>query len=157
MITIFHVITFVATVVGLVNGIAFGAKFYGWIGGTIGGLLGGYIGLIAGRLPGFFSKRALLKNIREKTTDELLAILHGNEFPLFLLVVAELAVRGEDIQKERSYVLKLLLSDNYAARICAWQTSQYFFPEVAKQIAEYQPKDSVEACRTKTRGLAEMT
>ena len=156
MITIFQIITLVTTVIGLANGMVFGAKLYGWLGGLIGGLFGAYLGLILGRLPGFFSKRALVNKIRRKNTDQLLTILHGNQFHLFHLVIAELAVRGEDIQKERSCVVKLLVSDNYAARVCGWRTVQYFFPDVAKQIEKYQPKDSVEVCRTKTQGLAEM-
>ena len=123
----------------------------------MGVLLGAYIGLILGRLPGFFSTRLLIRDVRWKTTTELQAILQVNQFYFFQLAIAELAVRGEDIQKERSYVLELLVSDNYAARVCAWQTLRYFFPDAAKQIVEYQPKDSLDICRIKTRGLAEMT
>jgi hypothetical protein len=156
MTTIFHFIAFFGVVIGFAVGGIIGGKLYGMFGGLGGAVLGAYIGLVAGRLPGFFSKRALVKKIRHKTTDQLRAILHGNEFYLFHLVIAELAVRGEDIQKERGCVVQLLVSDNYAARVCGWQTLRCFFPEVAKRIAEYQPKDSIEVCRTKTQGLAEM-
>jgi len=104
-------------------------------------------------LPGFFGKRALLNNIQCKTTEELRTILLGDQFQFFHLAIATLAARGEDIQKERDCVLKLLTSDNFAARVCGWRILLLFFPEVAKQIADYQPKDSVEVCRTKMHGL----
>jgi hypothetical protein len=157
MITIFHVIAFCGAIVGFAAGGVIGGRFYGTIGGLGGAILGAYLGLILGRLPGFFGERSLLKKIQRKSTEELQTILHGNEFYLFHLVIAALAVRGEDIQKERDCVLRLLTSDNYTARVCGWRTLQFFFPEVAKQIKEYHPKDSIEVCRIKTQGLAETT
>lgn len=156
MITIFHFIAFVGAVIGFAIGGVIGGNFYGTLGGLAGALLGAYIGLVLGRLPGFFGTRGLAKQIRRKSTEELRTILHGDQFYLFHLVIAALAVRGEDIQKERNCVLKLLVSDDYAARVCGWQTLRYFFPEIAKQIEEYHPKDSVEVCRAKTHGLTEM-
>lgn len=150
MITIFHFIAFCGTVIGAAVGGIIGGEFGGTLSRIVGAVLGAYIGLIIGRLPGYFSKRVLARKIQCKTTDELLTILRGNQFYLFHLVIAALAVRGEDIQKERDYVLKLLISDNYAARLCGWQTLQYFFPEVAKRFVDYHPKDLVGVCRSKT-------
>jgi len=156
MITIFHFIAFCVVIIGLAVGGIIGEKFYAEFGGLVGAVLGAYLGLIIGRLPGLFSKRGLIKKIQCKTTDELREILHGDQFYLFHLVIAALAVRGEDIQNERQHVLKLLISDDYASRVYGWRVLRDFFPEVAKRIAEYKPKDSVEICRIKIRGFTEI-
>jgi len=156
MITIFQFIAFFGAVIGFAAGGVIGSKFYGTFGGFAGAIIGAYIGLITGRLPGFFGTRGLVRKIRCKKTEELRTILQGNQSHLFYFTIAELAVRGEEIQKERGCVSKLLISDNYAARVCGWRTLQHFFPEDAKQIAEYNPKDSIDVCRAKTRILTEL-
>jgi hypothetical protein len=77
----------------------------------------------------------------------------SDQFYSFHLILAELTARGESIQQERQHVLKLLDSSVYPERVCGWQTVRAFYPEVASQIAQYHPKDSVEVCRRITQHL----
>ena len=153
MITVFHIISFISAVVGLMLGILLGARVNGWSGSAMGAVVGAFFGLLIGRLPGIFSQRALVRSIRRKTTTELQEILQGKEYYIFHLAIAELAVRGEDIQKQRKHVLNLLTSEPHAARVCGWRTLRYFYPEAATQIEAYRPNDPVDVCRTKIQTL----
>ena len=151
--TIFHLLAIVLAVVGLIQGMQLGARYFGGVGAFGGALLGAYVGLLCGWLPGVLGFHWLLRGIRRKTTQELRLILGGDKASDFNLALTALRIRGEDIQRERTRVVALLASDSYECRKNGWSLLQRFYPDVAGQISDYRPTDSIEICRRKAEAV----
>ncbi len=96
----------------------------------------------------FFAWRRF-EQMREKTTEELRAILREPNWLYYRNALLELKRRGEDIRQEVVSVLNLLISELKQERLGGWIILKKVYPELAARVADYNPRDPVDTCKEK--------
>ena len=139
MITLFHLFEFLGPVLGIVVGGIAGALHFGFFGGLAGALAGGIIGRVCGHLPLRLTNRAIFRDLRRKSTEELWASLHDGTCQLPNCFLLELRWRGEDMGKGLRLTLAMLVSENRDRRLRGWAALMSVFPDVADRIDDYRP------------------
>jgi hypothetical protein len=94
-----------------------------------------------------------LVNLSGQTTSELRSWLRSPEWPFYGGVLLELKQRGEDIRQELMPVLGLLASGSYQQRLNGWLILKQLYPELAARVADYNPSETMDACKQKLTGL----
>ena len=92
-------------------------------------------------------------NLSDQTTAELRSWLRSPEWPFYGSALLELRQRGEDIQPEVMPVLNLLVSGSYYQRLNGWLILRQLYPELAARVADYNPKETIAACKEKLIGV----
>ena len=111
------------------------------------------VGICLVLLAGGFVALRRFESLAGKSTEDLRAGLQQPQWTFYRNALRELRRRGESIQEEVVPVLSLLVADSYAQRYCGQLILREMYPELAARIAGYDPKDTPEVCRQKTRSL----
>ena len=151
-ITIFHLIPFYALMFGMCCGLVIGAKF-GRNYALDGGIVGGVLGFFCWKIPiewllKWFNRK---QNLSHKTTEELRTMLHDPHCEFPNLVLLELGIKGEKMERHLPVILDLLTSPLPERRRRAWLAFVSIFPERAKLISDYHWDDSDEGCKEKVQ------
>ncbi len=138
---------------GIFAGIFIGGKYgyveLGLVGGLAGVVIGGGAGFLIGRLPYAFISRSAQRSLEKESSQRLRERLRtGNEYYIAHLLLAHLMKRGEGIADELPSIINLIKSESSDRRRFGWAALKFAFPETASKIAEYQPNDSTDKCRT---------
>jgi len=146
--TIFDSLYFAGIIVGAFAGYKYGFVRFEVI-GAIGGLLvGGTLGYAVVRLLYILLARRLKYGLEKESSRQLRDRLYNkDQYFIAHLILFHLLNRGEDIRGELSFVIGLINSESSDRRRFGWGTLKFAYPEIADQIAEYQPMDSTEKCR----------
>ena len=101
---------------------------------------------------GLFALRRF-ESMRNKSNDELRAILRGSEWLYYRNAILELQRRGEDIKPEVMPVLDLLISDIKQQRIGGWLILKQLYPELASRVPDYKPEEPQDTCKEKIQEI----
>lgn len=137
--TLFDLVEWICPAFGLGVGMSFGWNRFGAIGAVLGAVAGGLGGLVLGRLPLFLALRLL--GLRRKSTAGLQAIFEKDQYYVFHLALPELMARGVDVSPQRPRILDLLLSKDSDRRSFGWTCLQIAFPELARGLAGFDPRN----------------
>ncbi len=148
----FHVFELCGAFIGLGSGFVIGQKLFGWVGAIVGSGIGFYCGLVVGRLPQVIVGAMLKQKLKRSDTATLKRRLE-NEYFISHLIIACLVVRGEPVEQFRKYIFSLLNSDSWDKRRFGWTNLKIWFPELAKRIGSFNPKDSSELCKEKLKTI----
>ena len=146
--TCFDLLLIVAVPAGLWLGASTGYARFGTAGAVAGSLLGGVLGYLLGRLPFVLAARWLMTGLSRHSSHRLRERL-ATEYYVSHLILAELMRRGEDISVDLPAVLALLRSDSPDERRFGFGSLQLAFPELARQLSDFDPADPTEHCREK--------
>lgn len=144
MFTLFDLIQLMSLILGAIIGGAVGGE-YGIAMGICGALAGGFIGLKLGAIPTTIMIRSVRKDFAPLTIPELESRLIDSEWTPNLILM-ELKARGEDVGKHLPFVFSLLDHDDLHCRSKGYAALLSAFPEIAKNLKDYNPTHSVEAC-----------
>jgi len=157
-VTIFDWLEALGLMFGLAMGVAVArASRSGWLAGIGFALLGACIGWVVGWLPAVLREWYRRRGLSKATTDALRTRLRDREIDMWLpynLVIHELQRRGEDIRSELPFVVRLLSDDGSEERHHGWQILQVFFPDLAQEIADYDPSLGKATCQAKAASIA---
>jgi hypothetical protein len=92
-------------------------------------------------------------NLSSQTTEGLRSWLRGPDWPCYGLALMELKRRGEDIKQDMMPVLNLLRSGSCDQRLNGWSILKQLYPDLAARAADYNPKETFEACKEKLTRL----
>jgi len=147
MITAFDLLQWILPVILAAFGAGFGSGFAGNTGAVAGAALGIVGGIYLGGLPWKRVARSTLRELSQKTTEELLHDLHSQRtfMPNFCLLA--LASRDYDITTEIPTILNLLESEHFHHRTRGWAAMLTAFPNIANALSPYSPAHSLESCR----------
>ncbi|MFY2558730.1 hypothetical protein ACN469_13970 [Corallococcus terminator] len=146
MFTAFDMFQVLSLLVGAGVGSVVGHGLLGWMGAVGGVLVGAVVGFCVGGLPSFFVARSLEKDLRRADPESLRQRL-GEQYFISHLILAELAVRGEDLAKYEEPILQLLRSDSESQRRHGWASLRYFYPARAEALGDYKFEAPAEECR----------
>ncbi|MBF0497353.1 MAG: hypothetical protein HQK58_12395 [Deltaproteobacteria bacterium] len=147
--TVFDLLSFGGFFVGIFIGSKYGYINFGMVGGLAGAVIGGGAGFLVCRLPYVFASRLAQRSLEKESSQHLRERLRSdNEYYIAHLLLAHLMKRGEDITDELPSIINLIRSESSDRRCFGWAALKFAFPETASKIAEYQPKDSTDKCRT---------
>jgi hypothetical protein len=136
---------------GMSAGTILESRYVGIAGLVIGGALGFFIGwTYLGVMLDSYGNRSYLSLVEKMSVPELrrhIAIPMWNTAHDILLV--ELANRGEDVGAFLPQVLRALQVDYGPDRIWGWEILRNVYPDVAKQIQDYNPRDPLKVCEQK--------
>jgi hypothetical protein len=96
---------------GIAAGVLLGRKWFGLTGMILLGLAGLFIGLFMGRLPYLVALQTLMRNI-QRSDAATLRLRLDKEYYISHLIIAELLLRGENIESFRGYISGLVNSDS---------------------------------------------
>ena len=106
-------------------------------------------------ITGFYALRRF-ESMRNKSSEELRAILHGQDWLFYRNALLELRRRGEDIRQEVMPVLNLLVADSRQLRIGGWLILRQVYPELASRVPEYNPREALDVCKEKMQKIFEL-
>lgn len=154
--TLYELLTIIFTIAGVLLGVGFG-RAYGPFGGMIGAAVGGLLGGWLGRIPAKRRLRNTRKGLAKFTLEELREQLYRpalvpHRWPPNLLLM-ELQIRGEDLNKHVELVLSMLEADPPWQRAFGYGALLSAYPRLAQGLKGYRPSASVEECRTKVAQL----
>ena len=147
--TIFDLFSLGGVIAGSFIGGKYGFLNLGFIGGLTGAVIGAGAGFLLGRLPYLFASFSAKRSFEKESSQRLRERLRrGNEYYVSHLLLAQLMKRGENIASELPSIVDLIKSESSERRRFGWAALKFAFPETASKIAEYQPEDSIDKCRT---------
>jgi hypothetical protein len=153
-ITLFHFLWFCAIASCTFLGARFGHEYFGIIGAIAGGIAGFIIGFIIGHLPDKIGTMLMFREI-ERSSNEKLRVITSRKFWNFYTTLAllQLAARGEEVRQELPRIIDMLESESQLTRIFGWDALRLVFDKEAEVVADYNPRASVEDCRSKIAKL----
>src|SRR5688572_18933184 len=137
--TAFHVLYFVLFWLGVMAGVTLGGRLFGFPGSFGGAIALGYAAYALCRWIDERSCQSFIRTIQGMSTEQLRKFMTNSGEYGWLVTLAELINRGEDIQSERSRFILLLNADEQYLRERGWKFIQLFYPEAASQLAGYDP------------------
>ncbi len=150
--SIFHIFGMLGIALGSSMGGVGGYQFFGMIGLVGGGLVGAYCGGWLGQLPERWARRSLFREIESASNEELWSIVNEERWNFRQsLALLHLSSRGENVRSEKPRIIVMLESDQPLQRIFGWDALRLVFPDLAKQLENYNPKESHEECLLKVR------
>lgn len=138
MLTLFDALQWGTASFGAWLGALWGNAHFGVIGGVLGAVLGAVLGVFVGRLPLVFAMLAL--QFRFRSEARLRRVFENDEYYIYHLALAHLMARGLDVTRKKNRVLDLLLSKELDRRRFGWLCLQIAFPEIAREIADFDVK-----------------
>lgn len=140
-------------------GLAFGKEYGGTIGAIVGCLMAGAAGYILCVLISRQQTRILVKSVRkeyaDRTTQELRDILHGGNTLTPNLILMELRLRGDNIDRDIYPVLRMLESDHHQIRVLGYAALRTAYFYLKTFICDYSPGNRVDKCRSQVADLRE--
>lgn len=147
--TLFGLLCFFGAIIGAIIGYKYGFFRFGPTYSVACSLAGGVIGYTVFRLPYLFVDRRIQYILKNETSQQLRDRLYiKDQYFIILLILTQLINRHENINNELSFVIGLIRSDSIDRRRFGWAALNFAYPKIAIQIAEYQPTDRTEKCRT---------
>ncbi len=146
--TIFHLFQIIGLFLGFIVGVQIGFNNYGWKGSIVGAFLGGLIGLLIGHIPLYSGYFYLWFDLRRSSSTKLKKRLEKDYF-ISPQIIAELVRRGETVGQFKVYILVLLQSENWNQRRFGWHNLNIWFPELAKQLPDYDSENPTIEHKTK--------
>jgi len=100
----------------------------------------------------FFNDKNLWRNKPREILEQLIT---GSDWTKIQVALEEVRRRGEDIQPYLPIVLKLLISDSKIQRVAGKVALRKLYPNVARELPDYEGTASAEVCIAKARPVLE--
>jgi hypothetical protein len=113
------------------------------------------VGLSAGAayaIWAFYNDKNLWHN---KPREVLEQMIHGKDWRKIQIALQEVRRRGEDIQRYRPIVLRLLVSESKVERVAGKMAVRKLYPEVAQELPGYEGTAATEVCIAKAQPVLE--
>ncbi|MFP2904911.1 hypothetical protein ACLESD_07625 [Pyxidicoccus sp. 3LFB2] len=121
---------------------------------AFGGVLAGaFVGEFLGRLPYALALFLLQRGAGRDSVAALEARLE-KEYYVSHHLLAQLAARGEPMERHEGYVLSLLRSEDMDKRRFGWTNLNLWFPALAAKLGDFNPEASTEECRGRLEVLS---
>jgi hypothetical protein len=124
--------------VGIAAGILLGRRWFGSTGMILLGLTGLFVGFYTGRLPYLIALQALMRNI-QRSDAATLRLRLDKEYYISHLIIAELLLRGENIDSFRHHISGLVNSDSAKRRRFGREILR-IWPDAAQPLDSSDPQ-----------------
>lgn len=147
--TLFHALWLAAVGLFVVIGIRVGEQLFGTVGLVAGGIIGFIVGHILGCLPSSIAMKKLYERLDRSTNSELRSMVAADDWKFgHTLALLQLAARGEEVKSELPRILDMLVSESQDTRMFGWDALRLVFPKETEVVEDYDPKESIDRCRT---------
>lgn len=123
-----------------------GNERFGVTGAIVGGLIGAPIGYFVGHIPWIISSAVYARYLKKSSTVKLKRKL-SEEYYVAQLLIAELVVRGEDVEQFFPHITDMLKSSNRDERIHGLRNLQIWFPRMASRLNQFDTMEETEALK----------
>ncbi|UCD57956.1 MAG: hypothetical protein JSV16_02250 [Candidatus Hydrogenedentota bacterium] len=152
--TLFHILWLAAVAGCVMVGTTVGLRHFGAIGLIAGGVIGFVVGALVGAVPEWVASWMFFREIKRSSNLELRSAVAEDGWNFcHTVALLQLAARGEDVRGELDRILGMLESDSKLTRIYGWDALRIVYPKETKIIADYNPRESAEGCRSKAAKL----
>ncbi len=131
---------------GLMSGLMPFLKRGHWLLGIFTGIALGIVFYLVARIPRIIADALVTKWVRSKDTQQLKRMLE-EDYQLITYIILELIRRKEDLSHVKECLFKHLSLNCDERRKCGWNNLCLFYPELAKQIENYDPYSSLDQCQ----------
>ena len=135
MVTLFHLLPLCGAGVGLAHLAQQGNERFGTTGAIIGGVIGALLGYFAGGIPWMLSSFFYRRCLKRSSTEELKRKVH-KETHVAHLLIAELAVRGENVDDFFPDIIDMLRSEAADIRMNGIRNLQIWFPKMSDRFEQ---------------------